>query len=103
MNATSQKLNIPLRTEIQAKCQILPKRFKDWNNFEVRCVFYDKTGNGFTRSFSLDDLYRPWNNVDAYGVYGDDPSNDGDQMHISDSPSCVDACRLKLALEAYPS
>jgi hypothetical protein len=68
--ATSNKLNLPLRTVMQAKGDVFGKRFRHFRNFTVRSVFLN--GEHAARSYpvgvepDLDAL------ADAFGVYGDD-------------------------------
>lgn len=98
MKATSNYLNLPLRTELQAKCQLLPARFKGWHSFEVRKVYYSDEHTG---SYVLEDEQGPpKREPDAYGVYGVGPDEDL-QYHISDCMTLEDALTLRLTLQ-YP-
>lgn len=100
MKATSAYLNLPLRTETQAKCQILPARFKGWHSFEVRKVYY---GDEHTGSYLLEDEQGPpKSEPDAFGVYGVPPDEDL-QYHVSDCKTLIDALTLKevLGLHCY--
>lgn len=105
-DATSSYLNIPVRTEIEAKCEILPKRYPGWTDFQVRAVYFDKTGGDRCSSYPCGPDFRDieewtfeaYGRPDAFGLYGN-PPKDELQYHLSDCALNADAITLKEAFQ----